>query len=183
MNGRPRKSAAQHKAEGTYRKDRHGSEEALALVPVTAIDPPCWLPHTLDPTWRAVVGDLCAMGAVCPSDLVLLEQAFRLLKDTLRYQAQLDRLNDSVEANRQMAEDLMESFGHQPPPDVALQIAALATGCASEIKGLVSSMIACEAAYERILGKFGIGPADRARLAQMLPKRKMEGPGLDDLLK
>jgi hypothetical protein len=182
--GRPPKSAAQHKAEGTYRQDRHGGDTAIALQPILQINPPCWLPATLIPTWRNVTGDLCAMGAVCPSDLGLLEQAFRFIMNSMMLQTQLQLLLESVDRNKQLADQLTGAFedsDEKMPPETAIQIAALASGCASEISKTSAALVAQEAAYERILGKFGITPAERSRLVRMLPKKK-SGEGLDDLL-
>lgn len=183
--GRPPKSAAQHKKQGTYRPSRHGDDTALPLVPVLQVDPPIWLPATLIPTWRAVTGDLCAMGAICPSDLGLLEQAFRFIMNSMQLQAHLQLLLESAERNRELADAIFESFleeGKKMPPATALQVAELATGCVSQISKTSAALVAQEAAYERILGKFGITPAERSRLVRMLPK-KNKGEGLDDLLK
>lgn len=183
--GRPPKSAAQHKKQGTYRPSRHGDDTALPLVPVLQVDPPIWLPATLIPTWQAVTGDLCAMGAICPSDLGLLEQAFRFIMNTMMLQAQLQLLLESVDRNKQLADRLAAAFedsDESMPPDTAIQIAALASGCAPEISKTSAALVAQEAAYERILGKFGITPAERSRLVRMLPK-KDKGEALDDLLK
>lgn len=151
---RARKSAAQHKAEGTYREDRHGEPEAIALAPVTQVNAPDWLPADLVPIWQTVAADLCAMGALCPSDLVLLEQAFRLMENATRIQELID--NEFLSGEGVDVKDLAK---------------------------LTASLTGQVAAYERILSKFGVTPSERARLLHLLPRRKgKEGESLDDLL-
>jgi phage terminase small subunit len=170
---RPRKSLDQKKAEGTLRardKKEVAARADIALEPLRSIDPPAFLPASLIPTWREIAADLCKMGAAFPSDRVLLEQAFRCLCNTMTMQNQLTMLLEATERNKQMAEQLMDACEGKPDKHGALLIAELATGCASEIKGISSSMIAQESAYERILGKFGITPSERARLLTSLPR-------------
>ena len=44
-------------------------------------------------------------------------------------------------------------------------------GDVAEIHKLSSALVAQSAAWERILGKFGVGPSERVRLIQGLPRR------------
>lgn len=123
---RPRKSAAQHKAEGTYRKDRHGEPpEAAALVPVKSVAAPAWLGKDLAPVWRTITADLCAMGALVPSDLPFLEQAFRLYSNALRLQDDLEnalggdpkdisRISAAVVSQSSAAISIFARFGLTP---------------------------------------------------------------------
>jgi hypothetical protein len=48
---------------------------------------------------------------------------------------------------------------------------ALEGGDVAEIHKLSSALVAQGAAWERILGKFGVGPSERVRLIQGLPRR------------
>jgi phage terminase small subunit len=141
---RPKKSAAQKKAEGILRsrdKPQLEAEQALALSPLLSVSAPAWLPASLVPTWRAVTADLCKMGAIVPGDLVLLEQAFRMMGNTITIQALLDSVLSD---------------------DEGIEVAQVAK--------LSAALVAQEAAYERILGKFGITPSERARLLTSLPR-------------
>jgi phage terminase small subunit len=145
--GRPRKPVEEHVANGTYRKDRHGvATVAAPLERVTAIEKPTWLPKDLAPAWAAVTADLCAMGALVPSDLVLLEQAFRMMGNARGIQGILD---------------LFLVGGGDDDEDVVGQISKLSSALATQVAG-----------YERILGKFGITPAARASLLHLLPRPK-----------
>lgn len=71
----PRKTAATHKVQGTYRKDRHGAK----TVALTAIDPtpPPHLPKSHHTAWR----ELCEAGQdyIAASDHLAVEIACGLL--------------------------------------------------------------------------------------------------------
>ena len=153
---RPRKSTAQKKAEGTLRsrdKPQAEAEQAIALAPLLSVLPPAWLPPALVPTWRSVTSDLCAMGAIIPGDLILLEQAFRMMANTMSLQSRLD---EALAYEWSGSDD-------EEPRDMTATIAKLS-----------ASIVAQEAAYERILGKFGITPSERARLLTSLPRPKTD---------
>ena len=142
---RPRKSLDQKKAEGTLRardKKEVAARADIALEPLRSIDPPAFLPAALVPTWREIAADLCKMGAVFPSDRVLLEQAFRMIDNAQKIQALLDTVLEG--------------------DDEGIEVAQVAK--------LSAALVAQEAAYERILGKFGITPSERARLLTSLPR-------------
>ena len=59
MRGRPPKSAAQHAADGTFRKDRHGSRAELQISPAKPTVPR-GLPPEARALWRRVVAELPA---------------------------------------------------------------------------------------------------------------------------
>lgn len=152
---RPRKSAAQHKAEGTYRKDRHSEPEGLALVALKSVDAPEWI-GDLAGTWSAVTIDLCEMGALMPSDLPLLESAFRALSNSRRIQALLDV---EIEGGN--------GDGYDP----------------ADLGKLSAAVVSQTSLYSSLFARFGIGPADRAKLLQMIPRiKKDKGKSLDSLL-
>ena len=145
---------SQKKAEGTLRsrdKPQAEAEQAIALAPLLSVLPPAWLPPALVTTWRSVTSDLCAMGAIVPGDLILLEQAFRMMANTMSIQSRLDEA---------LAYDGSDD---EEPRDMTPTIAKLS-----------ASLVAQEAAYERILGKFGITPSERARLLTSLPRPKTD---------
>ncbi len=94
--GKPAKTLAEHKAAGTYRKDRHKVLEAPPPPAAQNYEPPSDLPKHLHETWRTIIADLRAMGTVSRTDLSILELAFGHLRNAERIQALFDeKINDA----------------------------------------------------------------------------------------
>jgi hypothetical protein len=88
--GSTAKTIKQHKAEGTYRKDRHGAEDAPTPPAATDFGAPTDLPAELVPTWDTVISDLREIGTVTRTDLSLLGAAFVQLKNAAKIQRAFD---------------------------------------------------------------------------------------------
>jgi P27 family predicted phage terminase small subunit len=71
MKGRKPKPIATHKLDGTYRKDRHGSTEVIAL-PTSTPEPPEHLDAESLAEWHRLVSELVRLGTLHRIDRVLL---------------------------------------------------------------------------------------------------------------
>ena len=96
--GSTAKTIAQHKAQGTYRKDRHGADDAPTPKPAEDFRAPADLPAELVPTWDTVISDLRETGTVTRTDLALLGAAFVHLKNSARIQSAYAAAFDDPEA-------------------------------------------------------------------------------------
>ena len=96
--GKTAKTIDQHKADGTYRKDRHGAEDAPAPPEADDFRAPSDLPRDLVPTWDTVIADLREIGTVTKTDLSLLGAAFVQLKNAARIQVMYAAAFDDPEA-------------------------------------------------------------------------------------
>lgn len=95
QGGHNKKSPQEHKAAGTYRKDRHKEPPAAPAAP--DLSPPPGLPAGLAPVWRTVLEDLAAVGTVTKIDLEMLSTVFRHKANAQRLQALLEAALDSEE--------------------------------------------------------------------------------------
>jgi phage terminase small subunit len=160
--GRPRKSAQEHVASGTYKASRHAESSAMDLpIAVDALTPTKSVPAEVHEEWRLVASRLVEMGILIDADRPLLESAFVLLADARYYHELIDRVKKSIE--RMEDDDTVE--------------AAMAQ--AEAIKALVSlngMHIKAVALFSTIISKYGITPSERAKILHALPKRKDDAP-------
>lgn len=148
--GRPRKSAAQHQSEGTYRADRHA--EAAVVVPLgdVSISPSKRVPASVHPEWTITMRRLVDLGIIIDADLPLLESAFVLLADARYYHELMDRIKESID----------NSEGEESADAVKLLVS-------------INSMhIKAVTLYSSIVSKFAITPSERAKILHALPKNK-----------
>ena len=73
MTGRPPKSQAQHKAEGTYRPDRHGSRIESAAKTVSTLPAPDYFQGAYLDKWNEVVNHLKDFGILAEQDADSIE--------------------------------------------------------------------------------------------------------------
>lgn len=98
--GKPAKSAEQHRAEGTYRADRHAALEGPPPAPAVDLSAPqAVVDLELVPTWDIVVADLSAIGTLCNTDLIRLTDAMQQRANFVTWQARLESLLDDPEAS------------------------------------------------------------------------------------
>lgn len=98
--GKPPKSAEQHKADGTYRADRHAALEGPPPPPALDLAAPQSVVDAgLAGTWDVVIADLSARGALCRTDLIRLEKAFGQLARNAMWSDRLVLLLDDDEAS------------------------------------------------------------------------------------
>ena len=144
--GRPRKPAAIHVREGTYRADRHA--EADPLVPVAAAvptKPPASLPKDVAPEWHAVATWLSSVGIVKEADLALLAEGLVELHNARAAQKEIDK----IQRKRSLAAD---DYAHWTS--------------LTRIRSQAMS------AYLQVMSRFAIGPSDSAKFLHLMPKPK-----------
>jgi hypothetical protein len=139
--GRPSTSATTKKARGTFRaKDK----EQLAAEQALALEP---ITSISPPSWLA-------------PELV---PAWRAVT------ADLCKMGAVIPADLPLLGQAFRMMGNCAKLQTMLD-RALKGGDIGEIHKLSSALVAQGAAWERILGKFGVGPSERVRLVQGLPR-------------
>ena len=135
--GRPPKSIEQHKADGTFRRDRHAS---VPLLLGTRDRPPVpkWLDASSKRAYGKIVRDLWDSGVLDSADDGLIIAAACALGDMMSATADIKKWGRIVSGNR----------GRVKNP--ALQIRQTA-----------------QVEFRQCCTLLGIGPADRARMANM----------------
>lgn len=151
--GRPSTSATTKKARGTFRaKDK----KQLAAEEALALEP---ISSISPPAWLAP--DLVPVWRSLTADLCAMGA---IIPADLPLLAQAFRMMGNCAALQAMLDTALEG------------------GDVAEIHKLSSALVAQGAAWERILGKFGVGPSERVRLIQGLPrkpKKKSEESAFD----
>ena len=143
--GRKRKSVAQKKLEGTYRKDRH--PENVLDLPVELPTKPDWSTH--DPIASALYDEIAthvnSMGVSAQSDAI----AIGLLADQLSLYLKLraEVLTDGVLVEVEMSNGAMQKKAHP-------SIAAMNSSYASIVK---------------LLSEYGMTAASRAKVGASSP--------------
>lgn len=167
--GHNRRTAEEHAANGTYRKDRHAQAKVDLPVALEAVDPSPAVPVSVHEEWKVVTQRLVQLGILIDADLPLLESAFVLLADARYYHSLIDQVRNSLEGlTDEMAEDL----------PVEKQ-AAIVRAQAEAIKALVSLNGAHTKAlslFSGIVTRFAISPAERARILHQLPRKPSDDP-------
>lgn len=146
--GRPRKSADQHKVEGTYRADRH-EEKVIPMTDVAVvIKPSVHVPKSVHPEWTITMRRLADMGIVIDADLPLLESAFVLLADSRYYHDLMDKVKESIDEGEEVEEGLRAMVA---------------------LNGMYIKAVTL---FASISSKFAITPSERAKILHVLPKKK-----------
>lgn len=154
--GRPRKPAAVHAREGTYRADRHA--EADPLVPVAAAiptKPPASLPKDVVAPWREIATWLSSVGIVKAADLELLAEGLTELHNARAAQKEIEK----IQKKRTLAAD---DYGHW----TAL----------TRIRSQAMS------AYLQVMARFAIGPSDSAKFLHLMPKPAKHGKSIKSII-
>lgn len=150
---RPRKPAEQHKANGTYRADRH-AESAVVPMGEIIMEPSEHVPVAVHPEWNTTMRRLVDLGIIIDADLPLLEQAFSLLADARYTHELMERVKSSID----------NAEGEEDGDAVKLLVS------------LNSMHIKSATLYSTIMSKFAITPSERAKILHALPKKKDDTP-------
>jgi len=149
--GRPRKPAAQHELEGTYRADRH-AEVALPVMNTMATEPSERIPAGVQDDYRMAARQLADIGIVIPLDQPDFEIAFTFLNDFRDYSIMKDRIKEYID--NATDDDTLDA-----------------------IKSLVSintMVVKAATMFHSIMSDFGATPSARAKMLHMIPKKKDE---------
>jgi hypothetical protein len=146
--GRPRKPAAQHQAEGTYRKDRHADAVTIPDQGALSVVPGANVPEAVHAEYSMTVSRF--RDYMVDADVPLLEIGFTLLDDSRYYHGLVDR----VKANL----DELEGA------DVTEAVKVLVS--------LGNMYLKTVDKFAAIVGKYGVTPSERAKILHLIPKRK-----------
>lgn len=159
---RPRKSAEQHAAEGTYRGDRHSQPAIDIPVAQGSIVPSPRIPKTVVSEWVETTRRLVGLGILIDADIPLLESAFVLLADARYFHELLETAQKDIEkvAKMKKTKDL-----------TAADIAKIRASTIDSLVSLNGMHIKALSLYTSIISRFGISPSERAKILHSLPKR------------
>lgn len=137
--GRPAKSVAQHKLDGTYRADRHANTlaaDALKKAP----KPPAHLSKQEASAWKRITANLVEIGVLCPIDLPQIERYFEIRR------------------NYEIARDGLEKMG-------LLIVQEGSQGQTREITNpMFGIMMECHRRMLEIEEKYGFSPTGRRKI-------------------
>jgi hypothetical protein len=148
--GRPRKPAAMHQAEGTYRKDRHAESAIITEPGALSIIPSERVPEAVRAEYSMTMRRLVDLGIIIDADVPLLEQAFGLLSDARYYHELMDRVKQN-----------MDDLDSEELPEAVKMLVSLN-----------SMHIKAATLYSTIISRFAITPSERAKILHALPKKK-----------
>lgn len=103
--GRPRKPTKLHAVQGTYRSDRHGTNEPDP--PVASLKPPAWLDADGRKVWRDLAPGFIEMGVLTEVDVEAFAHACSKLATARREQSTYSKAFDQ-------ANQVLARFGWTP---------------------------------------------------------------------
>lgn len=161
--GRNRRTNQEHRARGTYRKDRHGEVEH-PLVPVGVPDPPKPLVGDAADEWQRCIGRLRVMGTTSTLDDAALFQYVCLYAETEALAVKQVHTSELIET----LEDTIHGKGDGLEPLTGPNLVAAITQIA-KLKQLDASYTTSvrqgRMALRQYLVEFGLTPASRAKVA------------------
>lgn len=140
--GRPRAATSVLKFHGTYDARKHGNriDEEFAVIEAQHIDPPATLNQMAAAQWNHLIPYLLNVKILAPQDLVMLESAFILMGE---YYDAYDEIKKIANKKKKTVDDITRR--------AKLNI------------WMTRSIKECNS----ILCRFGVSPAERAKLTSI----------------